>query len=175
MERGRFVAELEARMSETRKFIQVVAGSRQVGKTTIINQFLILSRTLQCQVTLFHSIYRTLFLPVSLKNDINNHLYQNNYKLSLVFFQFKSHYSTINAAYRQSLAHVIFFRFNFLFLFQSSLQNQDITSLLHLFLCNFRIPAEFRLSMHGHFLCRKWRLHFGLHQFHNRRLYPYIF
>lgn len=40
MERTRFIAELSKRLKESRKFIQVVAGARQVGKTTIINQFL---------------------------------------------------------------------------------------------------------------------------------------
>ena len=40
MERTRFIAELSKRIQESRKFIQVVAGARQVGKTTIINQFL---------------------------------------------------------------------------------------------------------------------------------------
>ena len=40
MERAGFISELEKRISEKRKFIQVVAGPRQVGKTTIINQFL---------------------------------------------------------------------------------------------------------------------------------------
>ena len=40
MKRLRFVDVLSKRVSEKRKFIQVVAGARQVGKTTIINQFL---------------------------------------------------------------------------------------------------------------------------------------
>ncbi|MBR6913376.1 MAG: AAA family ATPase, partial [Treponema sp.] len=40
MERTKYISELEKRISEERKFIQVVAGARQVGKTTIINQFL---------------------------------------------------------------------------------------------------------------------------------------
>ncbi|MBQ9283094.1 MAG: ATP-binding protein [Treponema sp.] len=40
MEREFYISELEKRISEPRKFIQVVAGPRQVGKTTIINQFL---------------------------------------------------------------------------------------------------------------------------------------
>jgi len=40
MNRNIFIAELEKRISEKRKFIQVVAGPRQVGKTTIITQFL---------------------------------------------------------------------------------------------------------------------------------------
>lgn len=40
MERTAFISELEKRLSEPRKLIQVVAGSRQVGKTTIITQFL---------------------------------------------------------------------------------------------------------------------------------------
>ncbi len=40
MERTVFISELKKRLSEPRKFIQVVAGSRQVGKTTIINQLL---------------------------------------------------------------------------------------------------------------------------------------
>lgn len=40
MERTRFIAELAERIAEERKFIQVVAGARQVGKTTIINHFL---------------------------------------------------------------------------------------------------------------------------------------
>ena len=40
MERTLFISELKKRISEKRKFIQVVAGPRQVGKTTIISQFL---------------------------------------------------------------------------------------------------------------------------------------
>lgn len=40
MERTLFVSELTCRISEKRRFIQVVAGPRQVGKTTIISQFL---------------------------------------------------------------------------------------------------------------------------------------
>ena len=40
MERTEFTTELEKRLSEKRKFIQVLAGPRQVGKTTIINQVL---------------------------------------------------------------------------------------------------------------------------------------
>ena len=36
----RFVSELSERISEPRKLIQVIAGARQVGKTTIIRQFL---------------------------------------------------------------------------------------------------------------------------------------
>ena len=40
MDRNIFIAELEKRISEKRKFIQVVAGPRQVGKTTLITQFL---------------------------------------------------------------------------------------------------------------------------------------
>ncbi|MCR5124258.1 MAG: ATP-binding protein [Treponema sp.] len=40
MERTKYISELEKRISEERKFIQVVAGARQVGKTTIINQLL---------------------------------------------------------------------------------------------------------------------------------------
>ena len=40
MIRTRFVSELSERIAEPRKFIQVVAGARQVGKTTIIQQFL---------------------------------------------------------------------------------------------------------------------------------------
>ena len=40
MERTLYINELQKRISEKRKFIQVVAGSRQVGKTTIITQFL---------------------------------------------------------------------------------------------------------------------------------------
>ncbi|MGN0730225.1 ATP-binding protein [Treponema sp.] len=40
MERTLFVSELTKRISENRKFIQVVAGPRQVGKTTIISHFL---------------------------------------------------------------------------------------------------------------------------------------
>ena len=40
MERTSFILELIGRMKEPRKFIQVVAGPRQVGKTTIIMQFL---------------------------------------------------------------------------------------------------------------------------------------
>ena len=31
--------ELQSRMQEPRKFIQVLAGPRQVGKTTIVEQF----------------------------------------------------------------------------------------------------------------------------------------
>ena len=40
MERTDFVAVVKTRLAEKRRFIQVVAGSRQIGKTTIINQFL---------------------------------------------------------------------------------------------------------------------------------------
>ena len=40
MDRNIFISELEKRMAEPRKFIQVVAGPRQVGKTTIITRFL---------------------------------------------------------------------------------------------------------------------------------------
>lgn len=40
MERVRFISELETRILESRKCIQVLAGPRQVGKTTIILQFL---------------------------------------------------------------------------------------------------------------------------------------
>ena len=40
MERSLFINQLKKRMSEKRRFIQVVAGPRQVGKTTIITQFL---------------------------------------------------------------------------------------------------------------------------------------
>ena len=40
MERSKYISELAKRVSEERTFIQVVAGARQVGKTTIINQFL---------------------------------------------------------------------------------------------------------------------------------------
>lgn len=40
MERTLFITQLKKRISEKRKFIQVVAGPRQVGKTTIITQFL---------------------------------------------------------------------------------------------------------------------------------------
>ena len=40
MERTAFILELEKRLSEKRKFIQVVAGPRQVGKTTILTQLL---------------------------------------------------------------------------------------------------------------------------------------
>lgn len=40
MERTEFTTELEKRLSEKRKFIQVLAGPRQVGKTTIISQVL---------------------------------------------------------------------------------------------------------------------------------------
>ncbi len=40
MERSRFIAELGRRIAEGRKCIQVVAGPRQVGKTTLILQFL---------------------------------------------------------------------------------------------------------------------------------------
>lgn len=40
MKRANFVELVSERISEKRKFIQVVAGARQVGKTTIINQFL---------------------------------------------------------------------------------------------------------------------------------------
>lgn len=40
MNRTAFIEELQKRLSEKRKFIQVVAGPRQVGKTTIIMQFL---------------------------------------------------------------------------------------------------------------------------------------
>lgn len=40
MERSFFIQQLGMRLSERRKCIQVVAGSRQVGKTTIILQFL---------------------------------------------------------------------------------------------------------------------------------------
>lgn len=40
MRRTVFIKILEKRLSEKRKFIQVVAGPRQVGKTTIINQLI---------------------------------------------------------------------------------------------------------------------------------------
>lgn len=40
MQRTVFITELEKRLSEKRKFIQVVAGPRQVGKTTILTQIL---------------------------------------------------------------------------------------------------------------------------------------
>ncbi|MBP5451905.1 MAG: AAA family ATPase, partial [Treponema sp.] len=40
MERTIFINQLGKRLEEKRKFIQVVAGPRQVGKTTIITQFL---------------------------------------------------------------------------------------------------------------------------------------
>ena len=40
MERTAFIVELEKRISEKRRFIQVVAGARQIGKTTIITQLL---------------------------------------------------------------------------------------------------------------------------------------
>ncbi len=40
MERSVFIGELERRIAERRKCIQVLAGPRQVGKTTIILQFL---------------------------------------------------------------------------------------------------------------------------------------
>ena len=40
MERTAFINQLKERIAEKRKFIQVVAGPRQVGKTTIITQFL---------------------------------------------------------------------------------------------------------------------------------------
>ena len=40
MKRNTFIAEIKKRLSEKRKFIQVVAGPRQVGKTTIITQLL---------------------------------------------------------------------------------------------------------------------------------------
>ena len=40
MKRTVFIKVLEKRLSEKRKFIQVVAGPRQVGKTTIINQLI---------------------------------------------------------------------------------------------------------------------------------------
>lgn len=40
MERTVFISELEKRLAEKRKFIQVLAGPRQVGKTTIISQVL---------------------------------------------------------------------------------------------------------------------------------------
>ena len=40
MERTEFISELEKRLLEKRKFIQVLAGPRQVGKTTIIGQVL---------------------------------------------------------------------------------------------------------------------------------------
>lgn len=40
MERTAFIRRLEERIAEPRRFIQVVAGARQVGKTTIIRQFL---------------------------------------------------------------------------------------------------------------------------------------
>lgn len=40
MERTVFINQLGKRLKEKRKFIQVVAGPRQVGKTTIITQFL---------------------------------------------------------------------------------------------------------------------------------------
>lgn len=40
MRRTVFIKLLEKRLSEKRKFIQVVAGPRQVGKTTIINQLI---------------------------------------------------------------------------------------------------------------------------------------
>ncbi|MBQ6568101.1 MAG: ATP-binding protein [Treponema sp.] len=40
MERSKYISELAKRASEGRRFMQVVAGARQVGKTTIINQFL---------------------------------------------------------------------------------------------------------------------------------------
>ena len=40
MERSKYISELAKRASEDRRFMQVVAGARQVGKTTIINQFL---------------------------------------------------------------------------------------------------------------------------------------
>ena len=40
MERTKFITELKKRISEERKFIQVITGARQVGKTTLIMQFL---------------------------------------------------------------------------------------------------------------------------------------
>lgn len=40
MERSKFIAQLSQRVHEKRKFIQVVCGARQIGKTTIIDQFL---------------------------------------------------------------------------------------------------------------------------------------
>jgi uncharacterized protein len=40
MQRSSYIKELEKRLNEKRKFIQVLAGPRQVGKTTIIKQFL---------------------------------------------------------------------------------------------------------------------------------------
>ena len=40
MERSKYISELAKRASEGRRFMQVVAGARQFGKTTIINQFL---------------------------------------------------------------------------------------------------------------------------------------
>ena len=51
MERTFFVSELEKRIAEERRFIQVVAGARQVGKTTIITQFL--------EKTSYNYIYET--------------------------------------------------------------------------------------------------------------------
>ena len=51
MERTVYISELKKRLAEKRKFIQVVAGPRQVGKTTIINQLL--------EKTKYNYIYET--------------------------------------------------------------------------------------------------------------------
>ena len=51
MERTFYISELKKRLAEKRKFIQVVAGPRQVGKTTIINQLL--------EKTKYNYIYET--------------------------------------------------------------------------------------------------------------------
>jgi predicted AAA+ superfamily ATPase len=40
MQRTAFIEKLKKRFLEKRRFIQIVAGPRQVGKTTIIQQFL---------------------------------------------------------------------------------------------------------------------------------------
>lgn len=35
-----YIKEIQARIEEPRKFIQVILGPRQVGKTTMVNQLL---------------------------------------------------------------------------------------------------------------------------------------
>lgn len=42
-----YIEQLKRRLEEPRKFLQVVMGPRQVGKTTLINQILKGKRTIE--------------------------------------------------------------------------------------------------------------------------------
>lgn len=85
-----YLQNLEVRMNEKRKFIQVLAGSRQVGKSTIINQFLSKTKipyvfdsadfVQEDGINWIERLWENARLKLNLEKNVDNNIENNNEK-----------------------------------------------------------------------------------------------